>query len=187
MQIDHAAIHNTDDLEMQHDLQTQWRQVLSDQHCRNSHLQWLNRNDLHFSRVLQTVRSVGVPSDAIDSGMLCLMAHLVQTLQNEYDVFRQGAITDRNKSAATISRLEKELDYYKSAAQRKTPRFVPKAVTLLKDVRGDVPGNDLIAYAGVHDCSCNRHGAVSVTAANGQMLGVRLDEFEVIQWRENDK
>lgn len=52
-------------------------------------------------------------------------------------------------------------------------------VVLLKEVRGDFPiGHNTIAPAGVYDAFLNPHGAVAVIAENGQMLGVKPDEFE---------
>lgn len=38
---------------------------------------------------------------------------------------------------------------------------------------------------GEYDCSCNQYGAVSVKASDGTMLGVRLEEFEPLEWVPN--
>lgn len=46
-------------------------------------------------------------------------------------------------------------------------------------VHGDWPlGHHLIAEKGVHDAVENKYGAVSVLLPNGQLLGVKPDEFE---------
>jgi hypothetical protein len=52
-------------------------------------------------------------------------------------------------------------------------------------VRGDGPFSATFADAGEHDCDSNRWGAISVRATNGQMLGVKPAEFDVVAWRSN--
>lgn len=51
-------------------------------------------------------------------------------------------------------------------------------VILMEDVHGDFPFDYVIAPAGVYPAWVNPHGAVSVQAANGEMLGVKPGEFE---------
>ncbi len=59
-----------------------------------------------------------------------------------------------------------------------------KRVVLLKDVRGDFPfAHNIIAPAGVYTPQLNPHGAVSVIANDGQLLGIKPDEFE---WLDNE-
>ena len=49
-------------------------------------------------------------------------------------------------------------------------------------VHGDFPfGHNLIAETGIHDAVANQHGAVSVVLPNGKLLGVKPDEFELVQ------
>lgn len=43
----------------------------------------------------------------------------------------------------------------------------------------------IVGAAGEHECKCNKWGAVSVTDRAGAGLGLRLDEFEPLTWREN--
>jgi len=58
----------------------------------------------------------------------------------------------------------------------------PLKVYLPRMVHGDWPiGHHLIAEAGIHDAVQNKHGAVSVVLKDGQLLGVKPDEFEYIQ------
>ncbi len=54
-----------------------------------------------------------------------------------------------------------------------------RRIVLLKEVRGDFPiGHNTIASAGVYLPKLNRHGAVSVVASNGELLGIKPNEFE---------
>lgn len=88
----------------------------------------------------------------------------------------------------TVDQMAKE--YYLSAAtQTRThirPKYVPKKVKLSSTIRGDFPiGHMAAAGPGEFECECNQWGAVSVKAENGTMLGLKLDEFDVIEWKEN--
>ena len=59
-----------------------------------------------------------------------------------------------------------------------------KRIVLLKDVRGDFPiGHNTVAPAGVYIPQLNPQGAVSVIATNGQLLGIKPDEFV---WLDNE-
>lgn len=53
-------------------------------------------------------------------------------------------------------------------------------VRLLRDVHGDGPFFTTWAPAGEYVAHFNQHGACSVRATNGELLGVKPDEFEVI-------
>jgi len=53
-----------------------------------------------------------------------------------------------------------------------------RRVILMNDVRGDFPFQATYAPAGVYDAYVNPHGAISVTAINGKMLGVKPKEFQ---------
>lgn len=85
---------------------------------------------------------------------------------------------------------EMALNYYRSAVERKRPDFVPARIRLPERVCSDLPmlsedGLGYYADAGEHDCHSNQYGALSVKASNGQMLGVKPGEFEVVAWRPN--
>lgn len=55
-------------------------------------------------------------------------------------------------------------------------------IFLPRMVHGDWPiGHMLIAKVGIHDAVRNPHGAVSVVLADGQLLGVKPDEYEEVQ------
>jgi hypothetical protein len=85
------------------------------------------------------------------------------------------------------SSSEKAAAYYKAGMLRKSPPFVPATVRVLREQFGDFPFRGAGVEAGEHECQCNRWGAVSVRDRAGQLLGLRLEEFEPLTWRENDK
>jgi len=66
---------------------------------------------------------------------------------------------------------------------------VPKRVKLAKDVTPDMP---FLAKEGTFgldgeefDCLVNSHGAVAIICDNGEKLGVKPYEFEVVEWAES--
>jgi hypothetical protein len=78
------------------------------------------------------------------------------------------------------------LEYYRAAVERRAPLYVPATVWLRSPVRGDFPvGHNLVARAGAHACTSNRWGALSVTADNGEPLGIKPAEFEPLTWQHN--
>lgn len=90
------------------------------------------------------------------------------------------------EAAALLVHQAKELDYLRAAREDRKPAWVPARVWLAGPVRGDYPiGHRTIAHEGEYECQSNRYGAVSVRAENGQWLGVKPAEFEVVAWREN--
>ena len=89
------------------------------------------------------------------------------------------------EAAALLVHQAKELDYLRAAREGRKPAWVPARVWLAGPVRGDYPiGHRTIAHEGEYECQSNRYGAVSVRAENGQWLGVKPAEFEVVAWRE---
>ncbi len=85
-------------------------------------------------------------------------------------------MTDQQKAAA----------YYKAGILKQAPPWVPATVRVLREQFGDFPFRGAGAAAGEHECHCNRWGAVSVTDREGKQLGLRLDEFDALTWRENE-
>lgn len=75
--------------------------------------------------------------------------------------------------------------YYKAGTLQEAPPYVPAQVLVLKETFGDFPFRGAGVAPGVHDCECNRWGAVSVKARDGKLLGLRLHEFEPVSWRPN--
>lgn len=82
--------------------------------------------------------------------------------------------------------LEKAAEYYKAGMLKLEPKWVPARVMVLKEQYGDHPFRGAGVAAGEHDCQCNRNGAVSVLDRAGKPLGLRLDEFEPVAWREQE-
>lgn len=78
------------------------------------------------------------------------------------------------------------LSYYKAGLLRLRPEYVPKLIRMQHLVRGDAPAyTHMRAGPGILDAVCNQWGAVSVRSANGQMLGLKPGEFEVVTWTRN--
>ena len=54
-----------------------------------------------------------------------------------------------------------------------------RKIVLLREIRGDWPiGHTTVAEPGVYEPYVNPHGAVSVVASNGKLLGLKPGEFE---------
>lgn len=87
----------------------------------------------------------------------------------------EGQMADLSHAAA----------YYKAAILKEPPPFVPARVRVLREQFGDPPFQGAGVAAGEHDCQCNKWGAVSVIARDGNPLGLRMNEFEPLAWREN--
>lgn len=84
-----------------------------------------------------------------------------------------------------MTETEKALIYYKAVAQSTPrrpliPQFIPQRVELPFSV------NEAANWArmGVYDATCNKYGAVSVDGSSGK-LGIKLNEFEVVEWAQN--
>ena len=86
---------------------------------------------------------------------------------------------------------EMAIEYYRTGAIQTAkncpkPKYTPKTICLPRTVRGlSFPGEPrTIAKSGEYEAHINPLGAVSVQTDNG-LLGVMLDEFEVIEWQFN--
>ena len=82
---------------------------------------------------------------------------------------------------------EMALDYYRSGMLKLTPDYVPSRVRLIMAVCGDGPFCSTRAAEGEYPCTSNRYGAISITAENGKMLGVKPAEFIPLEWIKNPK
>lgn len=110
---------------------------------------------------------------------------LIDRLNDEADLCRNDGADD---IGALLSEAACAVDYYSAASQQRAPLWVPSRIRLPMPLRGDFPfGHNTMADAGDHDCDCNKWGAVSVRASNGQMLGVKPAEFHPLAWRRNEK
>lgn len=80
------------------------------------------------------------------------------------------------------------MDYYRAGVEKRAPKWVPAKVRLTAQVRGDFPlGHATVAEGGEHECESNKWGAISVLAGNGNRLGIKQVEFDVVEWRVNEK
>jgi hypothetical protein len=93
--------------------------------------------------------------------------------------------------AKKLARQTKAAAYYRAAVLQRAdpsqiPPHVPCRVRLNRRITGDWPvGHKTAAGPGEMDCTVNKLGAVSVLADDGKQLGLRLDEFEIVEWKEN--
>jgi hypothetical protein len=96
-----------------------------------------------------------------------------------------------------MTEQEKIIDYYKVGYSQNNgygswpkPRFIPKRVSVTKTVTSDfpffLPGPHPVCHPGEYDVECNAYGAVSVVLPEGK-LGLKLDEFDIIEMTENPK
>lgn len=141
------------------------------------------RRQMTLRVTVDTIAEAPIPQEAILNAVKRHLTGRVYCMQVNgwYEIEVRDLVVDD---------AEKAIAYYRAgAAQSRThakPPFVPSRVRLLRQVRGDGPFCATQLGPGEYDCDCNPYGAVSVRATNGQMLGLRLDEFEPIAWRENN-
>ncbi len=81
-----------------------------------------------------------------------------------------------------IPALEKKSEHYPDHFKGR----VPKRIRMLTTVSSCIPFSGLmVVKSGVYEAWTNSHGAVSAVI-RGQNLGVKRDEFEVVDWYENE-
>jgi hypothetical protein len=108
---------------------------------------------------------------------------LIYRLLNEADMCRHDGAND---IAQLLDEGVRALEYYQAIAKHRAPQWVPARVHLPDAVRGSsILGPDFVADAGEHDCQASQWGAVTVAVHNGNSLGVRPCEFEVVSWVPN--
>lgn len=129
-----------------------------------------------------------------EPNMDAIKTHEINTLVAE----NRALIADMERmreqaSGVTImlSAKLKALNYYRAGLEHRRPAYVPARVRLEIAVCADVPQSDddgrFIAHPGDYDCESNQWGAISILAANGNRLGIKPCEFDVLEWRDNDK
>lgn len=82
-------------------------------------------------------------------------------------------------------------NYYKAGMTQRgnnpqKPDYIPKRIKLNRTIHSDPPHDSLIAAQNEYDAEVNQWGAVSVII-NGDYLGVKPDEFDVLEWQTNPK
>ena len=95
-----------------------------------------------------------------------------------------------------MTEQEKIISYYRAGYGQHggspwpIPRYVPKRVKVTKTVRSDLaaffPGPHPVVEPGEYEVECNKYGAVSVSTPLGK-LGLKLDEFDIIEMKDNPK
>lgn len=69
--------------------------------------------------------------------------------------------------------------------KHRRPRFVPSRIRIHQRVTGDwAVGHETSVEAGDHECRSNQWGAISVTASNGKLLGIKPGEFDILEMSE---
>ena len=125
--------------------------------------------------------------DTQDAASQTAILEMIQSYEKQLDLL---IVVDGNyrNMEARITHLERLADYYRSAIiqQSRThkPPYVPCRIHLPYSVSADFPFTSLVE-SGDYGCESNQYGAVSVIASDGRLLGVKLDEFEVLEWRAN--
>ncbi len=112
----------------------------------------------------------------------CNVRPVVERLQDAADLCRNEGADD---VASLLDEAAAALSYYRAGLLKERPEYVPKTVLLTRDACGDGPFSSTRVSAGQYAADCNRWGAVTVRAGNGQMLGLRPAEFEVTSWAKN--
>ena len=81
--------------------------------------------------------------------------------------------------------VQKLAEYYKAGAEHRMPEWIPSKIVISREVRGDMIFASTRVGPGVHECTCNGWGAISVKAENGKMLGIKWDECEIVELTAN--
>ena len=76
-------------------------------------------------------------------------------------------------------------EYFMAAKENRRPAFVPSKIRIHNEVRGDMIFAATRVAPGIHECTCNGWGAISVKAENGKMLGIKWDECEIVEFTAN--
>lgn len=119
-----------------------------------------------------------------------ILRSAVDTLSKDRDFerfHRVAAEGEVQRLHGELSSVSMAVDYYRAGSSGIKPKYVPCRVRIHDVAMGDHPFQGTCAPAGDYDCTANPYGAVSITATNGQQLGLRLSEFEPIAWALNSK
>jgi len=92
-----------------------------------------------------------------------------------------------------MSDEQKALAYYKAGLRQSKaqgsfpmPPFLPSLVLVLIAVTADGPGGwNIRVMPGIHACESNKYGAISVLSNKKSLLGLRPNEFEILEWIPN--
>ena len=122
-------------------------------------------------------------SDAIRACPLCKWCDWVQSGGRPWFSCRFNSPIPSTDNSAAYFPIVCEGDWcreFKTAAIFEHPKG--KCIVYLPEiVYGDGPFANTVAMSGNHIAHVNKHGAVSVVAKDGTLLGVKPDEFEWVQ------
>lgn len=82
--------------------------------------------------------------------------------------------------------LKEKSEHYPANRYGKVPLKIKMAITVKSDLPFFVQSKkDTVAYAGkTYYVWCNSHGAMSAILPNGERLGIRPSECEIVEWHE---
>ena len=90
-------------------------------------------------------------------------------------------------SHVTSPALSFQSKIYPARFRGRVPKKIKMAVTVYPDQVCGIslakPGT-MLELDQTYDCRVNVNGAVSGLCANGELLGVKPDEFDVVEWRD---
>lgn len=93
-----------------------------------------------------------------------------------------------NQTRQENARLRAEASYYKHGVLKIRPQFVPDEIMVTATIFPLFHEGERNSYTiepGKYKAKANQFGAVSVKSKNGEWVGVKLDEFYALSWREN--
>lgn len=108
--------------------------------------------------------------------------------QKRYKDLQEKALTveDEGKCECPICVALRLADVFGITLSEDEPKKkFPKRIILNKTIRGDSIFRRVHAPPGIYEAHCNPHGAISVIATNGSMLGIKPGEYEVVEWVED--
>jgi hypothetical protein len=77
--------------------------------------------------------------------------------------------------------LQRQSEHYPARFRGRVPKRIKMAKTVRPDCPGCKPGTVALIDS-EYDAWTNSHGAVCAVCENGEYLGVKPDEFDVIEW-----
>jgi hypothetical protein len=147
----------------------------------------LDAERLFSKQAMQTAQEVAAERDALRADNTDLQNKVVMPLREQLTLAESVRAAQVAGLVQGAENLQKAVEYYRAGIEHRAPKWVPSKVWLAGPVRGDYPiGHATIAHEGEYDCESNRYGAISVIAENGQRLGVKPAEFDVLEWRSNE-
>jgi hypothetical protein len=109
---------------------------------------------------------------------------LIDRLRDEADLCRNDGAND---IAKLLDDAACAVDYFSAHHFNRAPAWLPCRIKVPLEAYPGTPIQDGSPDQCEIDCDCNQLGAMSVRTSNGQMLGVKPNECQIIGWRRNEK